>query len=280
MKQCNRCGKPLKDEAVICPDCGVPCSTKTGNPLHISDVGNCVAGENTVKNIEQQVANYYNNTYLGAKPGKYVVLHYETSVSGNVCNVVVRYRDGKESDGKVTYTPIADVAVNMLTGDCTIRSKPIKRTVERTAAHRVICVIAVLVLLNIVFIPFLSNEDGLIVDRGNSVSSYSFSDMVEKLEDGKYSNIPDDVIPIDFIYYIACPMCVLCAFIGALAKSRSTCIFGSVCGLALSVYLFYQVYLGETRWYIVFEDAHLTFGYYISCEGFIALFIASLCQKQ
>lgn len=135
MKHCDLCGTSMKDDEDFCPDCGVAYDTKTGNRLQVSDNGNCAAGKNTIDHIEQRVANYYNNTHLGSKPGKYVVLRHETTVSGNVCSIVVQYQDGKESDGNITYTPIADVAVNMITGDCSVHSRTVKRKANRTGTH-------------------------------------------------------------------------------------------------------------------------------------------------
>lgn len=100
------------------------------------DNGNSAAGKDPIENIEQRVANYYNDTYLGAvKSGKYVVLHHETTVSGDVCNVVVQYQDGEGSDGNITYTPVADVSVNMITGDCSVHSKTTKRKAKKTSVH-------------------------------------------------------------------------------------------------------------------------------------------------
>ena len=126
MKHCDLCDALLKDDAAYCPYCGNTYNSQKGNRLHVSDIDKCAADKNQIEHIEQQVANYYNNTYLGSKSGKYVVLHNETTVSGNVCNIVVRYQDGKGPCCNISYTPIADVAVNMITGECSIHSKTVK----------------------------------------------------------------------------------------------------------------------------------------------------------
>ena len=138
-------------------------------------------------------------------------------------------------------------------------------------------IIAVLAILNLVFVPFLSDENGLIVDEGERVCAYTFMDMIDDLGDGTPS---DNDIPIDGLYYILCPICALFVFYGALAKSASACTFGSVAGSIILGILFYQLYVGTTKWYIGISDAHLTFGYYISCVAFIVMLMASLSKEQ
>lgn len=146
-----------------------------------------------------------------------------------------------------------------------------------TMKYRIIWIIALLVILNIVLIPFLSDEEGLIVGEGERVRAHSFADMLENLSDGHSSG---DEIPIDGLYYLGGLVCALFIFVSALGKSAGACTFGSAGGIILSLYLFYQFYLGTTRWYIGLSDAHLTFGYYISCVGFISMFVASLYKKH
>lgn len=87
-------------------------------------------------------------------------------------------------------------------------------------------------------------------------------------------------VPIDGLYYFGGLACALFIFISALGKSSGACTFGSLVGIGLSLYVFYQIYLGTTRWYVGLHDAQLTFGYYISCIGFFAMFIASLSKEQ
>lgn len=143
--------------------------------------------------------------------------------------------------------------------------------------YRIIWIIALLVILNIVFIPFLCNKYWSLGNKDISQDAQSFSDMIEGLSDGYSSN---DDVPIDGLYYFGGLACALLIFISALGKSSGACTFGSLVGIGLSLYVFYQIYLGTTRWYVGLHDAHLTFGYYISCVGFIAMFIASLYKKQ
>lgn len=231
--------------------------------------------KDTIESIEKRIANYYNDNYLGiGRSGKYVVLHHETTVSGDLCNVVVRYSDNEDSN---VYTSVAHVSVNMVTGDCIIHSKPTKKIAKRTGAHVFISIIAVLLMLNLVCIPFLCNKYWSIGNKDINHYAQSFSDMIEDLKDNYSSN---DDVPIDVLYYLGGLVCALFIFIGALGKSSSTCTFGSLAGIGLMLYLFYQIYLGTTIWYVGLHEAHLTFGYYISCVGFISILIASLYKKQ
>lgn len=238
----------------------------------------CVDSDSDIiERIENRVANYYNDTYLSAdKSGKYVVLHDETTVSGDLCNVIVRYHASGDSDVGEQGAYIADVSVNIITGDCDIHSIPKREEPKRTTACKVKCITAVLILLNILFIPFLSDEDGLFVENGERVRAHSFADMAESLSEGNSS----DDIPIDGLYYIGCSLCALVIFVSALGNLSEYCTVGAAVGTALSMYIYYQIYLGKTRWYIGLQDAHLTFGYYISCIGFIVILITSLHQKH
>lgn len=278
MKYCDKCGTSLKDDNSYCTKCGADFNTKESDSLHILDADYSDPVENTIENIEKRVAKYYNDTYLSAgKSGKYFVLHHETTVSGEACNVIVRYQDNKDSDNSSVSISVADVSVNIITGDCTVHSKPPKKTVKRTGSHVFICIIAVLVMLNIVCIPFLCNKYWSIGNKDINQDAQSFSDMIEDLSDGYSSN---DDVPIDGLYYFGGLACALFVFISALGKSSGACTFGSLAGIGLLLYLFYQIYLGTTRWYVGLHDAQLTFGYYISCGGFISILIASLYKKQ
>ena len=278
MRFCDSCGKELNDNGEYCTGCGAAYSIKGEGSLQVLDEESITSGKNRIENIEKRIADYYNNTYGGSESGKYVVLHRETTVSEEVCNVIVRYQvDNDGSDDSNNCTPIADVSVNMITGDIKIHSRAAKKKVKRTGAHRFICITAILVMLNIFFIPFLSDKYGLIVDEGERVRAHTFADMIENLGDGHSS---DDEMPIDGLYYIGGAICALFIFICALGKNSGACAVGSVGGIILSLYLFYQLYLGTTRWYIGLSDAHLTFGYYISCFGFISMLIASLSKER
>ncbi len=280
MKYCDKCGTALKDDDCYCSECGAVCSTKENDPLQILDENNSVTRKNTTENIEQRVAKYYNDTYLSAeKTGKYVVLHDETTVSGDVCNVIVRYQTNEDFNNSDTGTHVADVSVNKITGDCTIHSKPIKKTAKRSGAHVFICVIAVIVMLNIVCVPFICNKFWSIEDINEG--AYSFSDMIEEVMDYihyGYSFYLDDEITI--LYYFGGLVCALFIFFSALGKSSGACAFGSLVGSGLSLYIFYQIYLGTTRYYVSGNNASLTFGYYVSCVGFISMLIASLHKEQ
>ncbi len=215
--------------------------------------------KDTIESIEKRIANYYNDNYLGiGKSGKYVVLHHETTVSGDLCNVVVRYSDNEDSN---VYTSVAHVSVNMVTGDCTT-----KKLVKRTGGRVFIRIIAVLLMLNLVGIPFL----------GNKFDVWSSADMIRDLKDGSSR----DDVPIDVLYYLGGLTCALFIFTGASRESTSTCTFGSLAGIGLMLYVFYQINLGTTIWYVGLHEAHLTFGYYISCVGFISILIASLYKKE
>ena len=238
MKYCDKCGTSLKDDDGYCSECGAAHNTKESDSLHILDPDYSNPAENAVENIEKRVAKYYNDTYWHAgKSGKYVVLHHETTVSGDVCNVIVRYEDNKDSDNSSASTSVADVSVNMITGDCTIHSKPTKKTVKRTRSHVFICIVAVLIMLNIVCIPFLCNKYWSISEDIHQYAQ-SFLDTIEDLSDG-YSSNGD--VPIDVLYYFGGLICALFIFISALGKSAGACKFGSLAGIGLSLYVFSHI---------------------------------------
>jgi len=143
--------------------------------------------------------------------------------------------------------------------------------------YKIIYIVAVLVILNIVCIPFLCNKLWSIEDISDH--AYSFSDMIEGIVDDihyGYSFHLDDDVP--FLYYFGGLACAIFIFIGALRKSTGSCRLGSLVGSGLSLYIFYQINLGTTRYYVSGNNAFLTFGFYISCAGFIAVLIASLCR--
>lgn len=145
--------------------------------------------------------------------------------------------------------------------------------------YRIILIVALFVMMNIFFVPFISDENGLIVDEDERVHAISFGDMIEDMEDGYYSNDSDE-IPLEGKYYFGGLICVSIILISALCKSSGACAAGSVAGIFLSLYIFYQIYLGPTKWYVGLSDAHLTVGYYISCAGFISLLVASIYKKS
>ena len=71
----------------------------------------------SVEEIEQMVANYFNTNYQDASnPGKYVVFHGETSVTGNKCSIVVRFQSSSNSPNTAANVLFAYVSVNMETG--------------------------------------------------------------------------------------------------------------------------------------------------------------------
>lgn len=71
----------------------------------------------TVEEIEQMVADYYNRHYQDeAYPGTYVVFHGETTVSGNTCNMVVRFQSSSSSPTTAANVLVAFVSVDMRTG--------------------------------------------------------------------------------------------------------------------------------------------------------------------
>lgn len=75
----------------------------------------------SVEEIEQMVANYFNTNYQDASnPGKYVVFHGETSVTGNKCSIVVRFQSSSNSPNTAANVLFAYVSVNMETGVMTI----------------------------------------------------------------------------------------------------------------------------------------------------------------
>lgn len=143
--------------------------------------------------------------------------------------------------------------------------------------YRVLWIIALLLILNIIFIPFLCNRFWSLETEHSRSQAVYFSDMIEDLGDG-YS--ADASVPIDFLYYFVGLACTLFVFISALGKSSGACTLGSLVGIGLSLYLFYQIHLSNTIWYVRGNNAHLTFGFYISCFGFISMLIASLVEEK
>lgn len=142
--------------------------------------------------------------------------------------------------------------------------------------YATIATIAVFVIISIFVFPFLCNEYWSTYGSDPEHNTYSFGDMVEDLRDD--SPIDDMQLPI--MYYIVCPICAIFVFFCALADRSGACIFGSLVGVIQVLYIYYQVYLGTTRWYLGLHAAQLTYGYYISCVGFIAMLIISLCTKR
>jgi len=142
--------------------------------------------------------------------------------------------------------------------------------------YRIICIIAALVIFNIVCIPFVCNKYWSISNEDISQDAQSFSDMIENLREGYSSEVS---VPIDGLYYFGGLACALFIFISALRKSSGACILGSTVGIGLCLYIFYQINLGTTRWYVGLHEARLTFGYYISCAGFIFMLITSSNKK-
>lgn len=273
MKYCDMCGTSLKDDDRFCSDCGTACSTDTSDSF---DNDCSKSGKNIIENIEKRVAKYYNDTYLSAgKSGKYVVLQHETTVSGDMCNVVVRYQDNNDSDNSSAYASVADVSVNVITGECTMHSRPINRISKRTGAHVFICIVAVIIMLNIFCIPFLCNEFWDIGDDHASHNARYFLTMIEDLSDGYSANAS---VPIDGIYYIGGLISALFIFVSAIGKNSGACVVGSLVGIGLLLYLFYQI--NSTIWYVGGNNAHLTVGFYISCVGFVSLLIASLYKEK
>ncbi len=143
--------------------------------------------------------------------------------------------------------------------------------------YKIIYIVAVLIMLNIVFIPFLCNKFWEIGDKHSDSDARSFSDLIEDLGDGYSADVS---VPIDGLNYFGGLTCALFIFISALRKSPKACTYGSIAGIGISLYLFYQIYLSDAIWYVGGNHAHLTFGFYISCAGFIAVLIASLCGKN
>ncbi len=143
--------------------------------------------------------------------------------------------------------------------------------------YKILRIIVVLAIINIVCVPFLCNRFWSLETENDRRQAIYFLDMLEDLSDG---NPSDDDVPIHGLYYLGGLVCTLFIFIGALRKSSGVCTFGSLVGIGLSLYLFYQIHLSNTIWYVRGNNAHLTFGFYISCFGFISMLIASLVEEK
>lgn len=144
--------------------------------------------------------------------------------------------------------------------------------------YRIIWIVALIVVMNIFIVPFISDENGLIVGEDESVHALSFADMIENMEDGDYANDSEE-IPIEGKYYFGGLICASFVLISALCKGKGACVVGSVAGILLLAHVFYQIYLGSTEWYMGLSDAHLTIGYYISFIGFISMLVAAIYKK-
>lgn len=273
MRKCNICGTLLNGDDEFCFVCGTVCDAEESGSLQDSDIEKQELNENAIEKIEKQVINYYNDRYLGAeKNGNYVVLHDDTTVMGDVCNVVVKYQENENS----AYVPVADVSVYMTTGDITVHSRTVKtEQTEKSTKYITICIIAILLVLNIILIPFISDKNGLIVGKDERVHSHSFGDMIDDLTNDYTKG---DEFRIDILYYIVGSIFALFILLGALGKSSGVCTFASWLGIAALVYLFYEIYLTE-GWSIGLSDAHLTIGFYLSCVGFISTLIILQCKE-
>lgn len=136
--------------------------------------------------------------------------------------------------------------------------------------YRIICILAVVIILNIVCVPFVCNEYWEI---GKGYNAYSFLDMIENLKDGYYN----DFRMLDLLYYIGGLACSFFLFIDGLLKKSKSCKSGSIIGICLSSFLLYIFHLGPMEWELGWGAAYLSFGFYISFAGFIAILIASSC---
>ena len=143
--------------------------------------------------------------------------------------------------------------------------------------YKIIRVVAVIVMLNIVYVPFICNKFWSLKSEHSRSQAVYFFDTIESVRDG-WS--PDDVAPIHVMYYLGGLVCTLFIFISALSKSTGACRFGSLIGIGLSLYLFYQVHSGTIIWYVHGNNAHLTYGYYISCVGFASMLTVSLVPQK
>ena len=114
-------------------------------------------------------------------------------------------------------------------------------------------------------------EDGLIVEEGQRVKAHSFKDMIEQSQSGYYTN--NEYRP-DVLYYICCLGCALFVLLGALVKISGYCASFSVLGMLILVYLIYEY--ADHGWIIGISKAYFTFGFAITCIGFLAVLIASL----
>ncbi|MBE6980721.1 MAG: zinc ribbon domain-containing protein [Ruminococcaceae bacterium] len=122
MKNCPVCGNLVKDDEKTCAHC-------RHNFFEDADHSNVASSamrdplKYSKEAVEEKIAKYYNDTYLAANSsGKYIVLSDETSVEGTVCNVIVRYLNDNEDS-----VPIADVSMDMLSGECKISSRSAKK---------------------------------------------------------------------------------------------------------------------------------------------------------
>ncbi len=140
-------------------------------------------------------------------------------------------------------------------------------------------IIAVLLILNIVFIPSLCNKFWSIGD-GDTSNKYSFLDMIGGIADDIRRGYSYSDYGLPILYYFGGLACALFIFVCALRERLGACTAGSLVGVGLSLFIFYQIYSGNTRYYVGLNYAHLTFGFYISCAGFISILIASLYKNR
>ena len=141
--------------------------------------------------------------------------------------------------------------------------------------YKFIKIVTVLVMINIVFIPFICNR---FWEFGETYAhnTLSFLHTIRDLSD----SFIDYSVPIHLFYYLGELACAIFILIRALAERPAACICGSLVGIGLSSFILYQVNFSDTIWYVGGNNAQLTFGFYISYAGFISMLIASLVEEK
>lgn len=158
MKYCSTCGAELEENGRFCTSCGTECMPKSiTQNIDCSKPGQIIY---TVEEIERNVLNYYIKNYGDPQDsGNYVVLHSETTIKNDICTCVVRYLSTPNS---FTNTYVADVSVNMTTGDVSIESKLLqsKNSTRAISLRNTICICLVaLAILVWLFAPLIDIFD-------------------------------------------------------------------------------------------------------------------------
>ena len=133
-------------------------------------------------------------------------------------------------------------------------------------------IIAVILILNFLYVPFLCNE---YFGKSEGNNAWYFWDTLEDLDERD-----PDVKMIDIVYYWGGLACASLILISTLLKKEKACAFWSIAGICSSLYVLYHVCSGNTIFYVGLHTAQLAFGFYVSLIGFIATLMLSLHTKQ
>lgn len=156
----------------------------------------------SVDEVEQKITKYYNDSHLGSGDDeRYVAFHDETTVDGTICNVVVRYlRDDGSS------FPIADVSMDMSSGECKINS----RTVKKAKSNKAISTRNILSIILVIAAAFAWVAAPFI-----AITGYQMGDQLSALAIliGDFTMIGEVYETRQFWVAVAAAICMVICFI-------------------------------------------------------------------